>query len=136
MLAENIASIYGTMGVFLAGRNQYDGMVLISGAHDRATEVVNVAAHNKRNFELLERIFAQGDFMKMVVGHGAMIYAILANHDRIPKNPILLQQLGYLPEQLFAKFESAQNASTASSNGHTHYAETTADIPQAEMAAR
>jgi hypothetical protein len=136
LLTENIAGAYGTVGVLVASRNSYDGMVLLSGAYARAEEIVNVASHNKRAFELLERLFAQGDVMKLVVGHGAMLYAIMVNHDRIPANPVLLQQFGYLPEQLLKKFESASHDATAANGANSHQPAEFSGLPEAELAAR
>lgn len=104
MLKENVAGTYASIGILVSSRDSYDGMVILSSAEARATELVAVASHNKRLFELLERVFTQGDTMKMFIGHGIMVYAIMVHHNRLPGNPVLLQQFGYTEAQLFAQF--------------------------------
>src|SRR5262252_392605 len=69
-LAANIAGTYATVGVFVSARNQYDGLAIIACAEPRANELARALSHNKRLFELAERVFAQGDVMKAVIGHG------------------------------------------------------------------
>jgi hypothetical protein len=116
VLTDNLTQAYATAGVFISGRNQYDGMILIMCAEQRAQEMALALSHNKQIFELVERVFAQGDITKCIVGHGLMVYAILANHNRMPRNDILLQQLGYAPGQVFAKFNVPTQE--AQSNGY------------------
>lgn len=114
-LAEKYASIYAMMGVFLSARDTYDGMVLIGSAQKRAEELVRAARHDKRVMKVLEKIANSSDIGSALLGHGLMLYAILAHHGRIKKNDMLLIQLGYHETQVLGE-EASANGSNATGN--------------------
>ncbi len=99
-LQNKLAAFYGTVGFLLTQVNIYDGVVVIKGSEDRATEVVLVARKHKWLMEFLERMVETNDYVLLTVGHGMMLYAILANHGRIKANESVLAQFGYHPSQL------------------------------------
>lgn len=120
ILAQDIAATYATAGIFISARDQYDGLLIIATSTERASELAVALSHNKQFFELAEKIFKQGDIMKCVIGHGMTAYAILAHHDRLPTNHMLLQQFGFLPEQIYAKFNiPTTNEQQSGANGST-----------------
>jgi hypothetical protein len=97
-VAKRLTGLYGTIGVFTAGADAYDGVLLIKCAEARAEEIVRAARHNKAVWNVLVKVVEGGDLGSMLIGHTLMFYAILAHHGRAKKNELLLSQLGYSEE--------------------------------------
>ena len=93
-LQEKLVGFYTMAGFLLTQYDTYDGLVIIKGANDRATELVNVAKHNTGLFVVLESLVESNDYFALVMGHGMVAYAILSHHNRVPANDALLKQAG------------------------------------------
>jgi hypothetical protein len=101
-VVKKLTSLYGTIGIFTAGVDAYDGILLIKCAEQRAEEVVRAARHNKAVWNILVKVVEGGDLGSLIIGHTLMVYAILAHHGRAKKNELLLQQIGYSEEIILA----------------------------------
>jgi hypothetical protein len=97
---RSLAGFYAVAGNLAASVNLYDGVLLIKGAEDRATEVVRVAMVNPRMMKIIDQMIEGNVYFNLVMGHGIILMAILMNHGRIPSNPALLMPFGLLPEQV------------------------------------
>jgi hypothetical protein len=102
-VTDGITSLYATLGIALYARDQYDGLVVMTTAQDRAVELVNVAKHHKWLMDLLIRITQSSDYVTLVIGHGTLAYALLAHHNQIPRNDALLTQFGLSEQQVLTK---------------------------------
>lgn len=114
-LAKELSGFYATIGLFVARADAYDGMLLIGESEKRATEVIMVARHHAGMLKVIERIVTGNDYISLIMGHGIMLYAILANHGRVQADPVLLHQYGYTHEQVLAPLMAAQGI--ANGNG-------------------
>lgn len=88
--------------MFVSGFNTYDGLLLVSQAENRATEVILAARHNKQAMKWIERIVTSNDVLAVIIGHGVMFYALAANHGRIQANPVILHGYGMSKEQVLS----------------------------------
>jgi hypothetical protein len=95
-----LATLYAGLGAGLAGFKPYAGIVLIKCAEARAEEVVRACRHSKAAWRWLERIVSSSDVTTCLLGHGIMLYAIMAQMGRLPKNDQLLHMFGYAEEQV------------------------------------
>lgn len=111
-LAERLSHVYGTVGILLMPRDPYDGMLIISQSANRAEETIKAARHNKQVIAFIEKALNQTDLGTCIVGHAMMFYAIMAHHNRLPKNDLLLLSLGYTEQQVL------QPPPGVSQNGH------------------
>jgi hypothetical protein len=102
-VTDGVTSLYATIGIFAYARDQYDGLVIMTTAQDRAIELVNVAKHHKWLMDLLIRLTQSSDYVTLAVGHATLAYALLSHHNQIPKNDALLAQFGYSEQQVFTK---------------------------------
>jgi hypothetical protein len=109
-LAMQLSGLYATIGIFVTRFDTYDGMLLISESEKRAQEVIMVARHHKGVLAIIERIVTGNDYVSLLMGHGVMLYAILANHGRVQADPVFLHQYGYSKEQVLAPLIAAQMA--------------------------
>jgi hypothetical protein len=78
---------YVTVGGILTAFDPYGGMVVIQKSEERSMEAVKAARHNKRVWEVLEKIVYGGDGFAFFLGHGLMIFALLVHAKRIKSNP-------------------------------------------------
>lgn len=87
-LIADVAGLYGVVGglVFLA--NPTDGTIIMSGAEDRARELVAVAEHHPQMMRVLRRMTANNAYIALVIGHGGMAAQILAAHGVNPVQAI------------------------------------------------
>jgi hypothetical protein len=102
-VTDGVTSLYATIGIFAYARDQYDGLVIMTTAQDRAVELVNVAKHHKWLMDLLIRLTQSSDYVTLAVGHATLAYALLAHHNQIPRNDALLAQFGYTEQQVATK---------------------------------
>jgi hypothetical protein len=112
-VTDGVTSLYATIGIFAYARDQYDGLILMTTAQDRAVELVNVAKHHKWLMDLLIRLTQSSDYVTLAIGHAGLAYAIMAHHNQIPKNEALLAQFGYTEAQVMAKAQAMQAGQTA-----------------------
>jgi len=75
-----LTQFYGSVGMLAFAFSQADGAVLMQGAADRANELVNVARHHEAMWNVLETLTTGGDYVPLIVGHGAMLMTIMGNH--------------------------------------------------------
>lgn len=101
-VADKLTSWYATIGLFVAGTDAYDGVLLIKSSKARSEEVVKACRHNKQAWNVLTRMTEASDIGNLIVGHGLMLYAILAHHGKAVRNDPLLAQLGYHESQILA----------------------------------
>jgi hypothetical protein len=102
--------MYATAGFFISSRDMYDGMLVMKTSKQRAEELIRAARHDKRVMKWLERIANGSDVGSAIFGHVMMFYAIMAHHNRIAGNPVLLAHLGYHEAQVLASTQG-QNGS-------------------------
>jgi hypothetical protein len=110
-VTSGVTSLYATIGIFAYARDQYDGLIIMTTAQDRAIELVNVAKHHKWLMDLLIRLTEGSDYVTLAIGHAGLAYALLAHHNQIPKNEALLAQFGYTEAQVAQKAQAMQSAS-------------------------
>jgi hypothetical protein len=115
VLIRDLAGLYGLVGVGVMRFNMYDGIVLVKGAEDRAREVVRVAEKHPWLLAFLKRMMKASVYGSFAIGHGMMAYAILSNHDRLPKDENILALYGYTEAQLFRPPQEEQNGSVPTS---------------------
>lgn len=83
-LLAGIQGIYYLVGTMLVFVNQKDAQIVIAGAPDRAAELLAVANHNPAFKKWLIRFTESNDYLSLILGHGLMAMAILANHKLVP----------------------------------------------------
>jgi len=117
-VAEEITKWFALGGVALVNTSPYDGMLLLKTSARHAELIVRAARHDKRVWDVLERLTQSSDLIALVSFEGMLLYALLAHHDRIPKNEPLLQQFGYgekqvldLPPEMQAEMSNGAGAS-------------------------
>lgn len=79
-MIARLTQFYGAVGALTYAFNQADGQVIMAAAADRATEMVNVARHHAHMWTVLEAMTTGGDYVPLIVGHGSLAMAIMANH--------------------------------------------------------
>ena len=97
-LLKNLTGLYTGVGAIVAGLRSLPGQIIMGSAAARAEEVVRFARHHKDVLEALEKLVESNDTFNMIVGHGAMLFAILVSLDRIkvgPRSAAILQATGY-----------------------------------------
>jgi hypothetical protein len=102
-----IAGVYGMVGMAVMQRDIYDGAIITKGAEERAKEVMEVAKLHPWLMQFLEKMEKGNAYGSLILGHGMVLYAILAHHDRLPKSP-LLASYGYAEEQLGISTDKAE----------------------------
>ena len=110
-LQEKLVGFYTMTGFLLTQYDTYDGLVIIKGANDRATELVNVAKHNTGLFVVLESLVESNDYFALVMGHGMVAYALLSHHNRVPANDGLLKQAGLHESDIYGPLAGKDEAS-------------------------
>lgn len=85
-LVKDLASLYALLGMGVNLLDSYDGMLIISGAEDRARELVQVANHHPAMKRTLKQLTQSNDYIALAVGHGAIALAIAQHHGWIPGN--------------------------------------------------
>jgi hypothetical protein len=111
-VADEITKWFAFGGVALVNSDAYDAMLLIKTSAQHAELIVKAARHDKRVFEVLERMTQSSDIIALATFEGILLYALLVHHGRVPENKPLLQQFGYSEEQVLAPpptDESAEN---------------------------
>lgn len=93
-MKTKLAMMYASLGAAVSGFKPYAGLALIKHAESRAEEVVRACRHSKAAWHWLERIVSGSDVTSCLIGHGIMLYAIMAQSGRLPKNDPLLQMFG------------------------------------------
>lgn len=106
-LTAMVAGFYGMVGMAVMNRDLYDGAIIIKTAEDRAKEVLEVAKLHPWLMKFLEKAEKGNAYGSLILGHGMVLYAIMAHHDRLPKSP-LLATYGYSEEQLGLPTEQVQ----------------------------
>jgi hypothetical protein len=112
-VAEEITKWFALGGVALVNTEPYDAMLLLKTSARHAELIVRAARHDKRVWEVLERLTQSSDLIALVSFEGFLIYALLAHHNRIPKNEPLLQQFGYAESQILEPPQGAENQNGA-----------------------
>lgn len=82
-LLAGLQGIYYLVGTVLMFVNAKDANIVIAAAPDRALELLAVANHHPQFKMWLERFTQSNDYLSLVLGHGLMAMAILANHNMI-----------------------------------------------------
>lgn len=118
-LVKNLTGLYMGVGGIVAGFRALPGQIIMGSADARADEVVRWARHDKKVMENLEKFCAGNDTFNMILGHGAMLFAILVSVDRIalgPRTAALLEATGYkglIQVKMQEKAEAADVAEAA-----------------------
>lgn len=97
-LCKNLTGLYTGLGAMVAGFRALPGQIIMGSADARADELVRWARHDKKIMEALEKFVEGNDTINMILGHGAMLFAILVSVDRIglgPRSAAILQATGY-----------------------------------------
>lgn len=97
-LAAELAGLYAGVGALVTGIKPLPGLIIISCAEERATEVVKVARHYPKMLAALEKLVETNDQMQCAIGHGVMFLAILVSVDRLRMGQGLaavLDKMGY-----------------------------------------
>ncbi len=102
----------------------YDGVLFIQQAENRARELVRVAERHPKMLAMLKQMVKGNAYVSLGMGHGLMMYAILAHHGRIKADQQFLTQWGYAEEQVLAPPPEIQQQEAM--NGH--YAGTTTNL--------
>lgn len=88
-LRDDIAALYYGVGMLVSALDTYDGAIIIGGAEQRATELINVARHNKTFLAFLRKMTQASDIGALIIGHASMMLPILMHHQLLPSLPIL-----------------------------------------------
>lgn len=99
-VAEQITQWIALGGIALVNVDPYDAMLMLRTSGRHAELIVRAARHDKRVWDVLERLTQSSDFVALASFEGLLLYAILAHHGRLPKNDTLLQQFGYSEAQI------------------------------------
>lgn len=76
--------MYATVGGLLYAVNQADGMIVLSGAAQRAKELTELARHNPALYKALKAMTQGSALIAFIAGHVGMLMAIAANHNLLP----------------------------------------------------
>lgn len=118
-LSMELAGFYAGIGMVVSSFNTYDGVLIISQSEQRATELVAAARHNKQVYKWVERLAHSNDMIAAIVGHGVMVYALMANHGRIEPNPVILHKFGMSKEQVLGLIPGlSEVGSNGAGSGH------------------
>lgn len=85
-LTADLANLYLQLGMVISMFNKVDGYLIMSGCEDRAKELVAVANHHPQMKKALKQMTTGNDYIALALGHGAIVFAIAANHNIIPGN--------------------------------------------------
>src|SRR6266568_2742459 len=107
-LIKKLTEFYATIGLFVSRASIYDGVLIMRESENRARELVAVAQHHKGMLAVLEQLVESNDYITMTVGHGMMVYAILAHHGRVKADVQILSKFGYLEEQVLGTLPELQ----------------------------
>jgi hypothetical protein len=99
-VADEITKWFAFAGVALVQTDAYDGMLILKTSAQHAELIVKAARHDKRVFDVLERMTQSSDMIALASFEGIFLYALMAHHGRIPANKPMLQQFGYSEEQI------------------------------------
>ncbi len=72
------------LGSLIYPFDQFTGQLVIAEAPKRAQELILMARHNKQFLTFLKKAVKQSDYVSFIVGHGSMVYLILAHYDLVP----------------------------------------------------
>jgi hypothetical protein len=111
-----LAGMYAGTGALLSGVDTYSGLVLIKSCEARAEEMVRACRHSKLAWKWLERIVSGSDITSCVIGHGLMLYAIMAHQGKLVKNEQILAMTGYAEWQVMAPPPGMNDASSKAGN--------------------
>jgi hypothetical protein len=98
--AQALSGFYVLTGSLAARVNLYDGVLIIKGAEDRATEVIRVAMQHPGMMKVIDAMIEGNVYFNLAMGHGVMLMAILMNHGRIPLNEGILSYFQLMPNQV------------------------------------
>ena len=98
--AQALSGFYVLTGSLAARINLYDGVLIIKGAEDRATEVIRVAMQHPGMMKVIDAMIEGNVYFNLAMGHGVVLMAILMNHGRIPMNEGLLSYFQLMPNQV------------------------------------
>lgn len=79
-LAASLAQMYGVIGMGVYVSDAWDGGVILSGAIDRARELVIVSRHHANMRRVLLMLTQNSDYLALAVGHGSMLALIMMHH--------------------------------------------------------
>jgi hypothetical protein len=97
-------------GVSLIAVDPYDGAIFIKTAARHAELIVKAARHDKRVWDILEKLTQSSDLFALMSFEAFFIYALLAHHNPdMPKNEPLLAQFGYHEQQILADLQGQMN---------------------------
>lgn len=88
-LIGELSALYATLGMAVSAVDTYTGALLIQRAEQRASELVAVAKHHPGMLKMLSQVTAGNDYIACIIGHGTMLYAVMAHFGQLPKHPIL-----------------------------------------------
>ncbi len=88
---RGLEGYYFLLGLTLSARNEYDGMLIMSKAHDMAVSLDAVARRNPRMYAILV-VLTKGDgLLPLILSYGGVAYGLAANHGRVPVSETALR---------------------------------------------
>lgn len=115
-LVSDLVGIYGMVGAIVYSRNQADGLIILTSAEARATELAELARHNPKLYKLLKGMTQGNAWVAFLVGHGGMMLAIMGNHNLVPQG---IAQVPYMMSQFMSQAKDmAASLPTQQQNGH------------------
>lgn len=118
-LIQDLTGLYFLLGATVAGVKPVAGQIIMEKSGDRATELVNACKRNPKALKWLRRITKSSDLTTCVVGHGAMIYAVMIAADRIPLSPRALPMLHALGYDSVIQAKWAEAHQQGAENGYS-----------------
>lgn len=115
-LTAQLTGFYAAIGMMVTRADMYDGLLLMKESENRAKELIAVASHHKGMLNILEKLVESNDYITLTIGHGMMIYAMLAHHKRLKGDAFMLAQFGYSEQQVLGPMY--QPSEEESQNGH------------------
>lgn len=88
-LIDTWTNYYTMTGALVLGFDHASGHIIIDSANARARELIGLAKKYPRVMKLLRQAEKGGGLFAFLAGHGIMVYAILAAHDRVKPFPKL-----------------------------------------------
>jgi len=83
-LIDDLTGWYTGIGALFLVADPTVGMLIMQGANQRATELVDVARHHPKMMKSLQNMVKDSDYMALIMGHGGMIFTILQHFGVIP----------------------------------------------------
>lgn len=108
-LTLQLSFLYEKLGELIGKFNPIDGVLISSGAIDRASELYAIGQSNPAFMNFLKTLVSGNAYIAAILGHGMVALAILANHGLVPTSQVTDLFTKSLSDAIASNIPSSEN---------------------------